>query len=845
MDRLLEGRTPFVGRGSELEQLRGLLEPRALVVVLGPGGMGKTRIAKEACRLEHVQSGVPVCFVSLEEAQTVEEAEHALALAAGFEPRCAGSALVEAVVARGRCVWILDNFEQLVDVAAGWVAELVHAAVESTWLVTSRRRLEVAGEVIWELPPLSLGGGESEALALFVARAREVRPQVDWAAEPDVVALVERLDGIPLALELAAAQLRLMQPAQILARLEKRPLKVLRGGPRTSADRHRTMRNAVEMCWQGLDGDARRALAVCSIFRGGFALDAAEGVLEGIHDDPFEVMGELRDRSLLRTWVAGDTVRLGFYETIRAFVAEHLQEDDAVSARGRHAALYASLPGLNEQGATPDSIATMALEQENLMQVLVWAEANTEDERLVGHGCRAALRLVELMTLRGPVSRALGVVRRALALPSAGLEASVMGRLLCARGWLCLMMGQMEEASGDLELALRAIEGSEADDDIRSQILSHQGTLARLEGRVQDAEVSYLGALKYRRACGDLAGEGRTLANLAGLCTEQGRLDEARGFFRQALEALEKSSDKRVEAVVVGNLGMLEQEDGQLAAAREHFERALVLHKALGHRRFVGIATCDLAGLACEEKCFLEALPLYESGLEQLRQAGDYRHEALMSFAMAACCARLRRQSQARQVLQRAEGLLEAVDEQAFRSAARLYRLIVVLLEAKPEDAPQARQEAERTIESVLALGSTDEVRLALRLVRAALDEVDEHEQSLKVGPGASWFQAPEGQVVALAHRPVLCRVLDALVSQRLERGETPMALEELVKRGWPGERLVAASGSNRVHVALSTLRRLGLQGLVVRQSGGYMISPQVPVVRSGASLDDVRGASS
>ncbi|HEV8324138.1 MAG TPA: AAA family ATPase, partial [Myxococcota bacterium] len=342
----------FVGREQELvalDRLRG--EGARLVTIVGASGAGKSRLASRwAARHAAADDGVPsVWVVDLAAAAAVDEVLDAIA--AALEVELAPAARVDralallgsALAARGPALLVLDDFDRAVARAAGVVAALVARAPDATFLVTSREALGVEGEHRLEVSPLGL----EEAAALFEARARAVGsgralPAADRAA---VLELVRRLDGLPLAVELAAGWAGALPPAVLTARLEQR-LDLLRRAPRGEAPRHASLRGALDASWELLPEAERLVLARCAAFQGAFTLEAAEAVAAGGAIGPAAVAGllrALRDRSLVAAAPAepldGELPRFALLESVRAYGAEKaVAAGEGEAAERRHAA---------------------------------------------------------------------------------------------------------------------------------------------------------------------------------------------------------------------------------------------------------------------------------------------------------------------------------------------------------------------------------------------------------------------------------------------------------------------------------------------------------------------------
>ena len=347
--------TRFVGRARELTEVRELLERERLVTLTGPGGTGKTRLAIEAARsvLDRYPDGV--WFVALD---VVREPSLVLPTIAGLlsVPEQSGKPIAQALaefLSAKRALLVLDNFEQVVG-AGPDVAALLQVAKALDILASSREPLAVEGEHVYPVPPLGLPAEPGipkaadiegqEAVILFVERGRAARANftLSDANAPAVAAICRRLDGLPLALELAAARMNLLSPEQILARLDSR-LTLLSSSRRDLSDRQRTLRGAIDWSHDMLTDPERRLFRGLSVFAGGVDLDAVEPVIDPertIEGDVLDLTAALVDRSLVRSRSDGAQNRLEMLETIREYAAEQLADAPDAAAVARAHALY-------------------------------------------------------------------------------------------------------------------------------------------------------------------------------------------------------------------------------------------------------------------------------------------------------------------------------------------------------------------------------------------------------------------------------------------------------------------------------------------------------------------------
>jgi predicted ATPase len=697
--------TRFIGRKSALTSIRGLFAGGArLVTVLGPGGMGKTRLALRYADLHlydysrDARGGAWFC--DLTEARTAEDicgaVGHAIGvpLASTGGPRGIDSAdhLGHALRSRGLVMLILDNFEQATAHAHGTVGRWLALAPKAHFLVTSREELRLPGEALWHVESLEVPDpgtddvarvAATEAVELFVDRARLVRPeyQVRDADAETVAELVRQLDGIPLAIELAAARMAVLPPVQLLTRLKHR-FDLLAGGARGVVRRQASMRAAIDWSWGLLSQPEQSALAQCAVFHGGFTVDAAESVIQldgkpqGQH--VLDLIQALRQRSLLRMHErAGPCgeMRIGMYESIAAYAAERLRdhgEPDDVAAR--HARYYLEAAGewaskVDSHGGV-EARARLALELDNLTAVHQWALARAKDPatswetrtRAGEDALRAALAMIPILSARGPRGADLAPIDAALTCAPQGIEPGLRWRALLARCDVLRVQGRLPEALLDAEKALAGARET-GDSTLEAHVLASLGRLHYVGGRLDEAqrvtdqaltiaqaigdkslEAKALGntatviryrrrlaealtyaerALSLHRETGNARLEGEVLCMIATLYQGQQRMDDARDCYERALVLVQQIGDRGLEGSVFGNLGTLFHELGDLEQSRTHVERALVIFRELGVTRLEACALGNLGVIYTEGGRFEEAKGSYRRALELLRIAGD------------------------------------------------------------------------------------------------------------------------------------------------------------------------------------------------------------------------------
>ncbi len=916
--------TRFVGRQPALAELKSLFSRGArLVTVLGPGGIGKTRLVTRYADLhlyDYSREGRGgVWFCDLTEAHTAEDVAGVVAHVLGVPLVAGGASSKEAIDqlgrsldSRGLSLFILDNFEQAAQAAQATVGLWVTLASKAHFLVTSRASLGLPGEVCWHVESLALPTPDddakavaaSEAVELFVDRARLVR--ADYAvtdADAHVVGeLVRQLDGIPLAIELAAARMAVLPPAQLLTRLRSR-FELLAGGAPGGARRQASMRTAIDWSWQLLSPVEQSALAQCSAFHGGFTLDAAEKVVvldgAGGRAPVLDVVHALRQRSLLRVHGradAGDGLRLGMYESIREYAAERLREsgtEDEVGLRHAiyHVELGSSLVSTIELVGKSRDRYRLSAEQDNLTAAWSWALSKRPvDVTRAELAIRAALAMIPILSARGPRGADFVPIDAALRAAPSAIDPPLSVRGLVARGDALRSMGRLPDALKDLETAA-SLAASLDDAPLEALTLMARGRLLHFGGRLDEALEVHQRVLTMARRLGDRALEARALGNVAiiyrfrarlsegmpiaeqalAVARELGqgrlqadmlslvatmyqgqqRIDDARACYEESLALTRDIGDRGLEASVVGNLGTLYQELGDFDKALTHTERALQIFRDLGMQRLVGSALGNIATVLAESGRLEEGSATCRRAIEAVRSAGDTLQEGVFLAHLGGMQASLGFIEDARASFLAADIILKRIKDDPIAALADLQRGHLDLALAREAEVAgdvegverhrQAARARVAAVESPTHSHPADDVRTTLRVLRRAIEGTITARPAVRAGTlpadalvvseDARVFRTPAARAVKLERRHAVRLILLKLVEHRLKAPGEPLSADTLLEYGWPGERVMAEAGASRVYVALATLRKLGLRGLLVSRDGGYLLDPDVQLV--------------
>jgi predicted ATPase/class 3 adenylate cyclase/Tfp pilus assembly protein PilF len=746
----------FIGRSDALSELsRRIQSGTRMVSVLGIGGSGKTRLATRYGRSWLGEFPGGVWFCDLVSARSLDGIASAVAQGLGIQLG-RDDPMVQignAIAGRGACLVILDNFEQVARHAPQTLGHWLARAEQARFVVTTREVLGLAGEVVLALPPLP----PAEGAALFAQRAQAAKPDFQPTAEDEatIALLVALLDGLPLAIELAAARVRVMPLRTLLARMGER-FKLL-ASKSGRIDRQSTLRAAFDWSWDLLTQSERSALAQLSVFEGGFSLEAAEGVLalsDG-DDTPWavDVVQSLVDKSFVRP--RGDA-RFDLLVSVQVYAAEHLQNEGHYAGSGPHARAAAELRHVAWFAALGPirAAAGRCADLENLVAACRRAVALGNGDLAAGalEGAWAALNL------QGPFKSGVELAESVCAVPGLSERAAARAQSVLAHSLVTCGRPGPARALYDGALACARAAG---DRRCEGMVKFRLGSLYESAGRMHEARTEHIAARRMARELGDLQLECLASNELGNIDVVEGHMDEALAHYERALALARETRDQHMQGNLLGNLGRLHLEVGRTDEAQVRYEQSLAIARDAGNRRLEGNMLCNLGMLYILLERHAESEAASHAALVVARELGNARLEALVLCNLGIVIERQGRPDEAQVQVEAAVRLSRALGdpmaegqflgylgllharrgqhdearhcldsgEVLLRSASDAFGLGVLLtsqaeahhLAGAPAEAT-ASLAAATTISAEVGAGPASEIGLALARVRALID---------------------------------------------------------------------------------------------------------------------------
>jgi predicted ATPase/class 3 adenylate cyclase len=700
--------TSFVGRAEEVATIATLLMEHRLVTLVGAGGAGKTRCAVQVGveMLDSFEDGVwLVELASISEGSLIT-ASIARVLGHRESPDRPLLETLLSYLERRSVLLVLDNCEHVIEAVRGVVASTLRSCPNVYILATSRESLNISGERTFPLPSLAVPrASETQSaqdvlryasVALFDDRARAAAPRVTITDESArfVAEIAARLDGIPLAIELAAARVKVISPQQLVQRLNER-FRVLTGGDRSALPRHQTMRALIDWSFDLLSDDERAIFLKLSVFAGGFTLESATAVCAGGSIDELavlELLSSLVDKSLVQTNQSDDP-RYRLLESTREYARERLvaSGEEAEVARA-HAVAFLRLAEKLESDweATPESVwvARAEVESENLRTALEWSLARHGDELL---GMRLA-----------------GAVSRLWSFPATAE----------ARRWIAVALDRIDE-------------GTPADVAARLDLAA-----AALDGVLGLPHASYVEAeraLERYRVLGDDVGTVGAQRNMGVALVMLGRIAEGEALLNEALATLRRLGLRKMTGAVLDSLGLVRKSVGDLTGARNFYEEARAIFEATGAQSLAGAVTLNLAETEFFGGDAATAIQLAAEALASDR-AVSFTRIALLQANMAAYLIALERYDEAR-----------SYAREALSAARRTYHEVPALWALQHLAAVAAFQQGADRTRAARLLGYVDK-RLSANEIRRQYTEEREYNAMLAALRGA----LGEGEIVRM-----------------------------------------------------------------------------------------------
>jgi non-specific serine/threonine protein kinase len=678
--------TSFIGREREIAEVARLLSEKRLVMLTGPGGCGKTRLALQVAAGLVAEAFDEVWLIEL--APLADPALVLPKLAATLGVRDApDQALLETLAHHLRekgLLLVLDNCEHLVEACAQLAERLLQACPRLRILATSREVLGLPGETVWRVLPLSRPDlqhlppldslTQYEAVRLFVDRAVSALPGFAVTNEnASAVALVcHRLDGMPLAIELAAARVMALTVEQIAGRLDQ-AFRVLTGGSRTALPRHQTLRATLDWGYHLLVDAERMLLRRLSVFAGGWTLEAAESVCAGEGVETLQVLdlsAQLANKSLVAIKRdPGATARYYLLETTRQYAQDKLVESsEGETTRDKHLAYFLQLAEAAEaalHGAEQDAwMMRLGAEHDNFWTALRWAEENQALNAEAG--LRLAGAFGSFWGLHGYQRELRDWLERALAQPGPA-DASRRGGFAKARSKALYAAGQIAQARGDFAAASdfqrqRMALNQELEDQVEfARALREWSMTLHFQGKRVAAHRGFAQAVTILRGQQDPLGLGMSLYSLGVAEDAHGNHAAAQAAFEESLAILAETGSRWTRAFPLASLGRLSMRQGEYVLARARLEEALALRRSSRDKWTIGVNLSFLAEVAWREGDYRRAAALLQEALAMFREIGSQHGIGMCLVGFGGIAAGQGKPARAARLLGAAAGLLESL----------------------------------------------------------------------------------------------------------------------------------------------------------------------------------------
>lgn len=629
----------FVGRNDALQGVEERMAASALLTLTGPGGVGKTRLALEVASrsADSCPDGAWLIDLAAMDDGTLVAETVASALRVKEQPGVDITSTLAGHIGRRQMLLILDNCEHVLEATAELVDTLLYSCGEVRILATSQEGLGIKGESLYPVPSMTLLDPDrasfdelasGEAIRLFVERAQAVQPAFRLSDDNarSVAQICQRLDGIPLAIELAAARIRALPVDQIAARLDDR-FQLLTGGARMNLPRHRTLLAAVDWSYDLLAETERELFARLSIFAGSFSLEAVEAICTGGaigRRAVLDLLTRLIDRSLVMSIDGAGEGRYRLLQTLRQYAQEKLAEHGGGAELGaRHRDYFAALVDEARPfffaGPEPTAwVERLSREYDNLRAALAWSHAD-------GAGAAAELRMAaglwRFWEIAGPLAD--GRISLERALSRTAEEVSVLrANALTGAGMLAAGQGDLEAAIAALAASLEVTRAL-GDTTSIGAALSNLASVVAEHGDLDRARALYEESLTQTRHHGEVRGTAFALLNLADVAARQGEDTEAEERYEEGIGIFRAAGDRFGVALSLGRGAAMSVRLGDAATARQRHFEALEIYRGFGEHRGVARTLMHLGDLAADDGDRAQADELYRQSLAERQAVGD------------------------------------------------------------------------------------------------------------------------------------------------------------------------------------------------------------------------------
>lgn len=845
-------RAPFVGRATELQTLTQAIEGGARLVTLrGPGGVGKTRLIEEVrTRLrDSFRDVVPWVHVSLDDVVTAEGFVDRVVDALGGSG--ARRDVTQLLAARAPLVLTLDPFDRLIDTAPlllDWLREVPTLSC----IVIARQALGVPQEVAFDITPIT---DTETAITLFEAIAQRHRAGFVLAPADRAVAaeIVRELDGLPLAIDLAASRMAVMSPAALLHRLRNR-FEVLRR-TQEGDSRHRALETSIAWSVELLSPLARDALAQCTVFRGGFSLEAAEAVVALYGSGTLDALQSLRERSLLDVTSDGNAldVRLALGHSVRAFAEALIPAAEREAAEDRHASYFVEHAERWYAENTVTSWSRISADRENLLAVVERILMRTSvSARSADRALRALVAVGPVLLREGALALCANYLERGLAVAKgSGADPRLQARSLALRASVKRRLDDAAGAERDYAEAL---------------VLAHHTGERALEARCCTAmarlalsRANPSGARDAMARAESLDGGAEDVRRTRGLLWMNERAwDKARLAFEETLAQAKRAQSTRGEIQDLRNLAALDLYTGRVEHAVTRLEAALARAEASKDTRAtiasqVGLALALAVSAHPTPEAESRAIALVEAASQRAHELGWSPQTQFARGVLGVIHATQRERGEARLLL---SGVLASIQETTLAPDIRIVFCVALariemnagnrgraeeLLQYARDAAPAALDSSLASFLAEGALASDSSIAtpspLTAWLLRIPSQEGTagveaEARKPLTIGTDSMWFRVANEERVDLSKRKPLRLLLERLAEEAMRPEPRRLPWDDLLESGWPGEKMRADAGAHRVRVAISTMRKMGLRDVLRTEEDGYRIDPAFRVLR-------------